>query len=83
MKTLILDPTKPPFTPDITMQRAVEWNLEGQSTGQPHRTVAMMFASLLEELVDQSVLHHTAIGRILDMGVTDIITNERDGAGEQ
>ena len=67
MKTLILNPTKPPFTNTISMERAVQWNME--SSG---RNLSLMFAALLEELVEEGCLFYGNIGRILDMEVTGV-----------
>jgi len=72
MKTLILNPTKAPFTNTISMQRAVEFNLEERGAGEPFKAMALMFSSLLEELVDEGCLFYGNIGRILDMEVTGV-----------
>ena len=76
--TLILAPgSGPPFTPNITTQRAVLYNLEDRGVGVPHQAMSTMFASLLDELADISILDHFAIGRILAMEVTHIETLEK------
>lgn len=76
MKTLILNPTKAPFTNTITAQRAVEFNLEERGAGEPHKAMALMFATLLEELYDGGCLFYGNIGKILSMEVTAIEETE-------
>lgn len=72
MKTLILDQTKPPFTPNITTRQAAEWNLEERAAGMPHKAMALMFATLLEELYDNGILVPRNIGNILSMNVISV-----------